>query len=126
LNTAVADDAIGRNPACVGPVSAQAGTTPGRPCRRGARCSRDAGGLETAVLLAVWAHLRVGEFLGMQRGNIDLDAGTLAGQRQVVDVRGPIVVEPKMGCRRVAVFAWLTARVRVAARCGIAALSRYR
>jgi len=61
------------------------------------------GGLEATVWLALWAHLRLGEVLGLQRGDIDLDAGTLAVRRQVVEVRGhgPIVVEPKMGSRRV-------------------------
>jgi integrase len=60
-------------------------------------------GLEATVLLALWAHLRIGEVLGLQRGDVDLDAGTLAVRRQVVEIRnnGPIVVEPKMGSRRV-------------------------
>lgn len=60
-------------------------------------------GLEATVLLALWAHLRIGEVLGLQRGDIDLDAGTLAVQRQLVEIRGrgPIVVDPKMGSRRV-------------------------
>jgi integrase len=105
LNTAVADDAIGRNPCRI--RGAGQPHTPERPLIDPADVERAAGampaGLEATVLLALWAHLRIGEVVGLQRGDIDLDAGTLAVQRQVVEVRGrgPLVVEPKMGSRRV-------------------------
>src|SRR3954471_19232219 len=105
LNTAVADDAIGRNPCRI--RGAGQPHTPERPLIDPADVERAAAempaGLEATVLLALWAHLRIGEVLGLQRGDIDLDAGTLTVQRQVVEVRnrGPLVVEPKMGSRRV-------------------------
>ena len=105
LNTAVADDAIGRNPCRI--RGAGQPHTPERPLIDPADVERAAAampaGLEATVLLALWAHLRIGEVLGLQRGDIDLDAGTLTVHRQVVEVRGrgPIVVEPKMGSRRV-------------------------
>ena len=105
LNTAVADDAIGRNPCSI--RGAGQPHTPERPPIDSADVERAAAampaGLEATVLLDLWAHLRIGEVLGLQRGDIDLDEGTLSVQRQVVEVRGggPIVVEPKMGNRRV-------------------------
>src|SRR3954471_6897284 len=105
LNTAVADDAIARH-TCRSRGAGQA-RTPERPLIDPADVERAAAampaGLQATVLLALWAHLRVGEVLGLERGDIDLDAGTLAVQRQVVEIRGtgPIVVEPKMGSRRV-------------------------
>src|SRR3954452_22819583 len=100
LNTAVADDAIGRNPCRI--RGAGQPHTPERPLIDAADVETAAAampaGLEATVLLALWAHLRIGEILGLQRGDIDLDAGTLTVHRQVVEVRGrgPIVVEPKM------------------------------
>src|SRR5947207_2860655 len=105
LTTAVADDVIGRNPCRI--RGAGQPHTPERPLIDPSDVERAAAamptGLEATVLLALWAHLRIGEVLGLQRGDIDLDAGTLAVQRQVVEIRsrGPIVVEPKMGSRRV-------------------------
>src|SRR4051795_9656869 len=105
LNTAVAHDAIARNPCRI--RGAGQARTPERPLIDPADVKRAAAampaGLEATVLLALWAHLRIGEVLGIQRGDIDLDAGTLAVQRQVVEIRGhgPMVVEPKMGSRRV-------------------------
>src|SRR3954463_1122239 len=105
LNTAVADDAIGRNPCRI--RGAGQPHTLERPLIDPADVERASAamptGLKATVLLALWAHLRIGEVLGLQRGDIDLDAGTLAVQRQVVEIRGigPIVVEPKMGSRRV-------------------------
>src|SRR3954469_9246829 len=105
LNTAVADDLILRNPCRI--RGAGQPHTPERPLIDPADVERAAAampaGLEATVMLALWAHLRIGEVLGLQRGDINLDAGSLAVQRQVVEVRGrgPIVVEPKMGSRRV-------------------------
>src|SRR3954447_4994855 len=105
LNTAVADDAIGRNPCRI--RGAGQPHTPERPLIDPADVERAAAampaGLEATVLLALWAHLRIGEGLGLQRGDIDLGAGTLAVERQGVRARrrGPIVVAPKMGSRRV-------------------------
>src|SRR3954447_26433753 len=105
LNTAVADDAIERNPCRI--RGAGQPHTPERPLIDPADVERAAAamptGLEATVLLALWAHLRIGEVLGLQRGDINLEAGTLTVHRQVVEVRnrGPVVVEPKMGGRRV-------------------------
>src|SRR3954470_14174541 len=105
LNTAVADEASGGNPCCI--RGAGQPHTPERPLIDPADVERAAAampaGVGASVLLALWAHLRIGEVLGLQRGDIDLDEGTLAVQRQVVEIRGrgPIVVEPKMGSRRV-------------------------
>ena len=105
FNTAIADDAIARNPCRI--RGAGQPHSPERPLIDPADVERAAAampaGLDGTVLLALWAHLRIGEVLGLQRGDIDLGAGTLTVRRQVVEVRGqgPIVVEPKMGSRRV-------------------------
>src|SRR3954454_20092316 len=104
LNTAVADDAIARNPCRI--RGAGQARTPERPLIDPADVERAAAampsGLEATVLLALWAHLRIGEVLGLERRDVDLDAGTLTVDRQVVEVRGqgPIITEPKMSSRR--------------------------
>jgi integrase len=55
------------------------------------------------VLTAFWGHLRLGELLALRRSDVDLDAGTLRVERQVVEVRGqgPIETAPKTGSVRV-------------------------
>jgi integrase len=104
LNTAVADDAIARNPCRI--RGAGQSRTPERPLIDPVDVERAAAampaGLEATVLIALWAHLRIGEVLGLERRDIDLDAGTLSVDRQVVEVRGrgPVVTEPKMSSRR--------------------------
>jgi integrase len=105
MNTAVADDAIARNPCRI--RGAGQARTPERPLIDPADVEKAAAamppGLEATVLLALWAHLRIGEVLGLERRDIDLHAGTLTVERQVVEVRdrGPVVTEPKMSSRRV-------------------------
>ena len=54
------------------------------------------------VTLAFWAHLRLGEVLALQRGDVLLDKRQLRVQRQVVEVdgQGSRLTEPKAGSRR--------------------------
>ena len=48
------------------------------------------------VDLAFWAHLRLGELLALRIGDIDMDAGTVAVQRQVVETdAGPVEGHPR-------------------------------
>ncbi len=58
--------------------------------------------LRCLVVLAFWAHTRIGEAVSLQRGDLDLSAGTLAIARQQVEVagRGPVVVAPKAASQR--------------------------
>ena len=60
-------------------------------------------GLRSTVILAFWAHLRIGEIVGLRRSDIDLEKATLRVERQAVEVRGQgsVITEPKMGSRRV-------------------------
>lgn len=48
----------------------------------------------TAVIVTLWAHLRVGELLGLRRGDIDLHAGTITIERQVRRIGGEAVETP--------------------------------
>lgn len=41
--------------------------------------------LRGLIDLAFWAHLRLGELLALRIGDIDMDAGTVAVQQQVVE-----------------------------------------
>jgi integrase len=58
--------------------------------------------LRGLVDLAFWAHLRLAELLALRIGDIDLDDGTVAVQRQVVETdAGPVESPPKAGSQRV-------------------------
>jgi integrase len=104
LNTAVADDVILRNPCRI--RGAGQPHSPERPLADLETVAKLVAAmpahLRTLVVVAFWAHARLGELLGLQRGDVDLSAGTLRIERQVVEVDhvGPVVTEPKVGSRR--------------------------
>jgi len=102
MNTAVADGLIPRNPCQIkGAGIAQA---PERQLlsldQFAALVEAHPAHLRPALHLAMGAHLRIGELVGLQRRDLDLTAGTLTIERQIAqDGREP---EPtKTGSRRV-------------------------
>lgn len=56
--------------------------------------------LQPAVVVTFFGALRLGELLGLQRGDLDLKAGTLSVQRQVVKVAGQRHVQPPKAASR--------------------------
>jgi integrase len=58
--------------------------------------------LRAFVFLAFWGHARLGEILGLRRGDFDIGAGTLRIERQIVEVneRGPVETACKYGSLR--------------------------
>jgi integrase len=57
--------------------------------------------LHALVLVGFWGHLRLGELLGLERADVDLDEGTVRVKRQAVETdEGPVVSEPKAASRR--------------------------
>lgn len=104
LATAVADDALPRNPCRIkGAGQARSDERPlldvDQVQHLSAHMPENLRGL---VDLAFWAHLRLGELLALRIGDIDLDAGTVAVQRQVVETdAGPVESPPKAGSQRV-------------------------
>ncbi len=104
LNTAVADDALARNPCRI--TGAGQPSSPERLLLDVdavyAIADNMPAHLRPAVLTAFWAHLRIGELVGLQRRDIDLDAGTLRVQRQHVEKvgDGPVETDPKVASRR--------------------------
>jgi integrase len=105
LATAVADDALPRNPCRIKGERVRLAVTSDR-CWTSARCSTSPrtcpGNLRGLVDLAFWAHLGLGELLALRIGDIDKDDGTVAVQRQVVGTdAGPVGSPPKAGSQRV-------------------------
>ncbi len=104
LNTAVADDALARNPCRI--TGAGQPSSPERPLLDVdavyAIADQMPAHLRAAVLTAFWAHLRIGELVALQRRDIDLDAGTLRVQRQHIEKvgDGPVETEPKVSSKR--------------------------
>ena len=104
LNTAVADDAIARNPCRI--RGAGQPTSPERPLIDVDQVEQLADAmpdhLRTMVTLAFWGHARLGELLGLRVSDIDFDAGTLRIERQAIEVdhEGPRLTEPKVGSIR--------------------------
>jgi integrase len=104
LATAVADDALPRNPCRIkGAGQARSDERPlldvDQVQHLSAHMPENLRGL---VELAFWAHLRLGELLALRIGDIDMDAGTVAVQRQVVETdTGPVESPPKAGSQRV-------------------------
>ena len=104
LATAVADDALPRNPCRIkGAGQARSDERPlldvDQVQHLSAHMPENLRGL---VDLAFWAHLRLGELLALRIGDIDMDAGTVAVQRQVVETdAGPVESAPKAGSQRV-------------------------
>jgi integrase len=104
LNTAVADDAIPRNPCRV---------TGAGQSRSAERPLLDLGAVEaitaempqhfrTLVTVTFWGSLRIGEAVALQRRDVDLMAGTLRVERQQVELTGkpPLETPPKVASRR--------------------------
>lgn len=103
LSTAVVDGALPRNPCMI--TGAGQASSPERPLLDIAQVERIAAAmpehLRALVLVAFWVHLRLGELLGLERGDLDLDAGTLLVDRQVIETDdGPVVTAPKAASRR--------------------------
>lgn len=104
LNTAVADEALHRNPCRI--VGAGQAHTPERPLlgldEVTALIAAMPTDLQTLTTLAFWAHTRLGEVLALRHGDVYLDKRQLRVERQVVEVdqEGPRITEPKAGSRR--------------------------
>jgi integrase len=57
--------------------------------------------LRALVLVGFWGHLRLGELVGLERADVELDEGTVRVERQVIETdEGPMVAEPKAASRR--------------------------
>ena len=104
LNTAVADDLLQRNPCRI--KGAGQAHSPERPLLSMADVDALNAAmpteLRTLVTLAFWAHTRLGEVLGLRRGDVDLEAGLLRIEQQVVEVagEGARITRPKAGSQR--------------------------
>jgi integrase len=104
FNTAVADDIVARNPCRI--VGAGQPNTTERPLLdvETVMALVDAMPeyLRVFTLVTFWAHLRIGEAVALQWRDIDFQAGTLAVQRQHVEIKGegPRETPPKMSSIR--------------------------
>jgi integrase len=103
LSTAVADDALARNPCRI--AGAGQARTEERPLLDLEQVEQLAGGmpghLRGLVDLAFWGHLRLGELLALRLDDVDLTAGTVKVRRQVVETdSGPEEGPPKAGSHR--------------------------
>lgn len=104
LNTAVADEALHRNPCRI--AGAGQAHTPERPLlgldEVHALIAAMPEDLRTLTTLAFWAHTRLGEVLALRHSDVQLDKRQLRVVRQVVEVdqEGPRITEPKAGSRR--------------------------
>ena len=117
MNTAVDDEVLARNPCRIKGGGTE--PTPERPIATMAEVMRLADCIDhryrVAVLLSVFGSLRWGELMGLQRGDIDLDAGLVRIERSVVEVGQRLVTkQPKTaaGVRVVAVPMWLVPELR--------------
>jgi integrase len=103
LNTAIEDESLLRNPCRI--RGAGRPNTPERPLldREQVEALAEAmpGHLRALVLVAFWAHLRLGEVLALRRGDVDTEAGTVRVEHQVVEVdAGPVETAPKAASAR--------------------------
>jgi integrase len=103
MNVALNDGVIPSNPCTI--RGAGHATAPERPLlsvqQVQALIDATEQGMRAAITVKFWAHLRLGELLAMRRGDLDLDAGTLKIQRQVVRTRGGLIeTAPKAASRR--------------------------
>jgi integrase len=104
LATAVADDALPRHPCRIkGAGQARSDERPLLDVDQVQHLSAHMPeNLRGFVDLAFWAHLRLGELVALRIGDIDMDAGTVAVHRQVVETdAGPVESPPKAGSQRV-------------------------
>lgn len=104
LSTAVADDLIARNPCRI--VGAGQARSDERPLLDLDQVETLADAmpehLRGLVQLAFWGHLRLGELVALRVEDIDLNAGTVAVRRQVVETDdGPLEGPPKAGSHRI-------------------------
>jgi integrase len=104
LNTAVEDELLHRNPCKI--RGAGQPTSAERPLLDPATVSVLADAmpphLRCMALIAFYAHTRLGEAVALQRGDVDLKAGTLRIERQQIEVRGkgPAITAPKASSKR--------------------------
>ena len=103
LNAAVDDGALPRNPCRI--RGAGQPNSPERPLLTvedvDALAEAIRPHLRALVLVGFWGHLRLGELLGLERADVDLDEGTVRVKRQVIETdEGPVVAEPKAASRR--------------------------
>ncbi|GAA4304903.1 site-specific integrase [Klenkia terrae] len=103
MSTAVADDAVARNPCRI--VGAGQARSEERPLLDVAQIDELTAAmpvhLRGLVQLGFWGHLRLGELVALRRADVDLDAGTVAVVRQVVETdTGPREGPPKAGSQR--------------------------
>lgn len=105
LNTAVEDELLSRNPCKI--RGAGQPTSPDRPLLDPAQVNLLAQAmpahLRALTLTAFYAHTRLGEVVALERGDVDLAAGTLRVDKQQVEVQGqgPRVTPPKASSVRV-------------------------
>ena len=96
LNTAVDDGLIVRNPCRIQGGGVE--RSPERPVPTGDEVWALADAIgdrwRTLVLTSAFAGLRWGELMGLQRGDIDVDAATITVERQVIEVGSQQIVGP--------------------------------
>jgi integrase len=100
LNTAIRDGLIGSNPCKI--TGAGSVRSPERPYMSREHAQQLVGALpphlRTPALTTLLCHLRLGELLGLQRGDVDLRAGLLHVRRAVTRTKaGPVAKPPKNG-----------------------------
>jgi integrase len=103
LATAVADDALPRNPCRItGAGQARSDERPLLDLEQIQRLSVNMPAhLRGLVDLAFWGHLRLGELLALRIGDLDMEEGTVTVRRQVVETdAGPVEGPPKVGSQR--------------------------
>jgi integrase len=103
LSTAVADDALARNPCRI--TGAGQARSDERPLLDLEQVQLLAANmpvhLRGLVELAFWGHLRLGELVALRIEDVDLDAGKVSVRRQVVETdTGPEESAPKAGSQR--------------------------
>lgn len=116
MNTALDDQLIARNPCRIKGAATE--TPEERPVLTVAQVQRLAGAIEPRyrllVLLAVYASLRWGEIIGLQRGDFNLAEGTVRVRRAVAEMNGRLFIKtPKTaaGTRTVAYPMWLVPEI---------------
>ncbi len=104
LNTAVADDALARNPCRI--TGAGSSNSPERPLLDLDAVERLTAAmpehLQALVSVAFWGALRLGEVVALRRMDVDLVAGTITvTEQQVETIGGPRRTTPKAASQRV-------------------------